>query len=209
MKKIILSLFFVLGVIVSLTVYSKANNIVWPPQLNDMYPDSVEYYDQTGKIVKMSDFKGDVLFIEYVGMNCPACQAFSGANKKEIGSFENNAVQAGLQSIEEYFNVYVKGVKFSDKRMVYIAVLLYDLKLGVPTAADAKKWADHFKLQKNKKQYVLVPKKDMRSTASFDLIPGFQLVDKNFILRSDSTGHRPKEDLYQTLLPMVSKIIGE
>jgi len=39
------------------------------------------------------------------------------------------------------------------------------------------------------------------------MIPGFFLIDKDFILRSDSTGHRPKHNLYTQLLPELSVLL--
>jgi len=39
------------------------------------------------------------------------------------------------------------------------------------------------------------------------VIPGFQLVDRDFILRSDATGHRPANDLWKHLLPMVPQLL--
>ena len=50
---------------------------------------------------------------------------------------------------------------------------------------------------------------DLRSKHSFNLVPGFQLIDKDFILRSDSTGHYPKDNLYSKLLPMVLQLLEQ
>ncbi|MFT5387274.1 MAG: hypothetical protein ACI9E5_000401 [Candidatus Omnitrophota bacterium] len=181
----------------------------WPPVLGREYPKDVKFHDQTGELMTMAAFEGKIIFIEYVGMNCPACQAFSGANKPEIGAFKNNAVQVGLDSIEQYFNLYAGGVKFSDERVVYVAILLYDMTLGQPKVDDARKWAEHFKLSKDRQEYVFVANTDLRSDASYNLIPGFQLLDKTLLLRSDSSGHHPKQDLYRTLLPMVAVVVEE
>ena len=45
--------------------------------------------------------------------------------------------------------------------------------------------------------------------ATYRMIPGFQLVDRDFVLRSDSTGHRPTHNLYTELLPMVGELLTE
>jgi hypothetical protein len=178
----------------------------WPPRLGQEFPD-IELIDQTGKTLKISNFKGDVLVIEYVGMNCPACQAFAGANRSGIGPYQNNAVAGGLKSLGEYCPIYAEGITLSDPRVTFVQVLLYDTRMGPPTPEDARKWAKHFRLDPAKKQYVTVPTEDMRGAASYNLIPGFQLVDQSFILRADSTGHNPKDSLYQTLLPMLPKLL--
>lgn len=39
---------------------------------------------------------------------------------------------------------------------------------------------------------VLAGGKDMVNQASYDMIPGLQLIDKNFVLRYDASGHNPK-----------------
>lgn len=191
-------------------IEAELGKLYWPPKIGKGYPTDIDFYDQSGKNVRISDFRGKALFIEYVGMNCPACQAYSGGNKRNIGAYGNNEVAQGVLTIDEIFDQgYAGGIKLSDPRLVYIAILLYDMNMGQPTKEDARKWAAHFKLDKYKQKYVLAPARDMRSQASYNLIPGFQLVDKNLILRSDSTGHYPQEDLYGKLLPMIPKILEE
>jgi hypothetical protein len=49
----------------------------------------------------------------------------------------------------------------------------------------------------------------MATKASRDLIPGFQMIDKHFILRSDSTGPSPADDLYSKLLPQIRMLLDE
>ncbi len=177
----------------------------WPPRIGQILPDDTAFIDQDGRKLKLSHFKGKVIFLEYVGMNCPACQAFSGANR--TGPYQGNPVQRGLQSIEEYFPRYTGGIRLSDPRIVFIQILLYDMRLEAPKPSDARNWAAHFGLKTQNQEYVLVPLRDLRSPASYNLIPGFQLIDRDFRVRSDSTGHHPQDDLYRTLLPMVRSLI--
>ena len=42
---------------------------------------------------------------------------------------------------------------------------------------------------------------------SYDMIPGLQLIDKNFLLVCDATGHHPKSSLFGELIPSVSKLL--
>jgi len=179
----------------------------WPPKLGAQYPD-LTLVDQSGKEFNIADLKGSVIVIEYIGMNCPACQAYSGANTS-IGPFENNAVQRNLPSIEESFLRYSGGISLSDERIIFMQILLYDMNLGATEPEEAKRWAEHFQFEQSQNEYVTVPIKDLRGSASYNLIPGFQLIDKNFILRSDSTGHYPKHNLYTQLLPMVPKLLDD
>ena len=183
---------------------SKFSN--WPPQMGETYPD-LELIDQDGKQWNLSRFKGQVVLIEPIGMNCPACQSFAGAHIK--GPYGNITPQKGLEDFEGYFNSYAGGLSLHDEGIVLVELLLYDLTMGHPTLKDAKGWADHFGMKSKNNHFVVIPATDMRGKASYDLIPGYQLIGKNFKLRSDSSGHNPKDDLWRTLLPMVPKVLME
>jgi len=177
----------------------------WPPQLGERYPE-IRMIDQTGKHVIVSDFEGSVILIEYIGMTCPACQAFSGAHR--LGPFKKITPQHDLKSIEEYLPEYA-GIKLSDERLVFIQIILYDMKMKAPIPKDAKEWARNFEFDRSKNRIVLAGTKEYVNSASYNLIPGFQVIDKNFILRSDSTGHNPHDNLFSTLLPMIPKLFKE
>lgn len=176
----------------------------WPPRVGEPYPD-LELIDQTGRPVRLSSFKGSVIVVEPVGMTCPACQAFSGAHR--YGSVGGVVPQRGLPSIEEMFPRFTNGLSLSDERIVLVQLLLYSLSMGAPSPDDARRWAEHFRMDRAKNRVVLAGTPDLLGQASYDMIPGFQLVDRNFILRVDSTGHQPRHDLYRTLLPMVAQLL--
>ncbi|HEY7651815.1 MAG TPA: hypothetical protein VIG07_03245 [Methylomirabilota bacterium] len=179
--------------------------VMWPPRLGEPYPD-LELIDQTGQPVRLSSFKGSVMLIEPVGMTCPACQSFAGAHR--LGSYEGVAPQEGLPSIEELLPRYAQGLSLSDDRIVFVQLLLYSMSMGPPTPADARQWAEHFRVDRGKNHVVLAGTKELLGQASYDMIPGFHLVDRNFILQVDSTGHRPRHDLFTELLPMVPRLLG-
>ncbi len=177
----------------------------WPPVVGQRYPD-LDLIDQEGQAFKLSHLRGRVIVIEPTGMNCPACQAFSGAHK--YGAYENNPVQEYVKSFKEIFPLYAKGLKLPSRDVVFVQLLLYDMTLGAPRPEDAAKWAKHFQISKRENHYVAVSPFDLRSDASYKLIPGFQLIDKDFILRADSSGHNPKHDLYRQLIPFVPKLVS-
>ncbi len=177
----------------------------WPPIVGKAYPE-VELHDQSGEIIKLSSFKGKIIIVEMIGMNCPACQAWSGA--KEYGSFEGIKPQWGLPSFRKDFERY-SDVSFNHPKIVFVQILLYNMQMGAPSINDAKRWAEHFSLKKENNHLVLAGTKDYLGKASYDLIPGFQLIDKNFTLRYDATGHWPKDSLYDELLPGVKKHLNE
>lgn len=172
-------------------------------QKGQTYPD-IDLIDQTGQRFKLSDLKGKILVVEPVGMNCPASQAFSGAH--DVGSFQNNAVQKGLQSVPKLIPRYTQGMPFPNREVVFVQILFYDMNFGPAQPDDAKKWAEHFKLDKANNEIVAVPAKDMRSNTTYNLIPGLQLIDKDFVLRSDSSGHHPQDNMYDTLIPMIPEL---
>jgi hypothetical protein len=179
---------------------------VWPPRVGEPYPDLL-LVDQTGQLVRLSSFKGSVLLIEPVGMNCPACQSFAGAHR--LGSYEGIQPQGGLPSIEELVPQYARGVSLSDDRIVYVQLLLYSMTMEAPTPEDARKWAQHFRADRAKNHIVLAGTKEFIGQASYDMIPGFQLVDRNFVLRVDATGHRPQHNLFTQLLPAIPRLLEE
>lgn len=177
----------------------------WPPRVGKPFPD-LALPDQDGKVTRLSSLKGKVILVEPVGMGCAACQAFSGASGKK-GTFRSGPVQGGLESFETLLTKFAK-VKPSDSRLVLVQILLYDMtNAAAPKPEDAKAWAAHFGFERKANRIVLAGTPAMVNQASYDMIPGFFLVDKDLVVRSDSTGHAPKEDLYKTLLPMVAKLL--
>lgn len=179
----------------------------WPPALYQPFPD-LELIDQDGTEFKLSYLKGKVIVVEPIGMNCPACQAFSGGHK--YGPYQNNAVANGLSDFEKLFETYSKGaVRLPHRDIVFVQLLLYDMQMNAPTKEDAANWARHFRISKANNHFVAVLPYDARGGASFEMIPGFYLIDRNFILQSDSTGHHPKHNLYKYLIPMVPKLVKQ
>ena len=45
--------------------------------------------------------------------------------------------------------------------------------------------------------------------ASHAMIPGFQLIDRDFVLRFDASGHRPRHDLWRDLMPAIPGLLAE
>lgn len=209
-KKLLFPIFLLGLIILSSLITHNINAATspkpWPPVVGQQYPNLV-LIDQDGKKFKLSDFKKKVIVIEPMGMNCPACQAFSGAN--DVGAFQGNAVQKGLISFKKMVAKYIPSLKLPRKDVVFIQLLLYDMQMQAPKPEHAAIWAKHFGLSKKRQEIVAVSTQDLRGSASYNLIPGFQVIDKRFVLRSDSTGHHPKDNLYNTLLPTLLKVIKE
>jgi hypothetical protein len=176
----------------------------WPPQTGRLYPD-LQLIDQDGRSFRLSSLMGKVILVEPLGMSCPACQAFAGAHDK--GAYGGMSVQRGLGSIYKLTPRYAKGLKLPRQDVIIVQLILYDTRLGAPNPEDARKWAQHFGMKRAHNEIVAVSPYDLRSEIAYNLVPGFQLIDKNFILRSDSTGHHPKDNLYTELLPMIPYLL--
>ncbi len=78
MKRKVLFHVLLLSLILNLTAKVNAEQF-WPPQLGRTFPNK-EFVDQNGTAFKMSELYGSVVLVEYVGMTCRACQAYSGGN---------------------------------------------------------------------------------------------------------------------------------
>lgn len=178
----------------------------WPPAVGEAYPD-LQLIDHTGKPRRLSSFKGKTILIEPIGMSCQACQSFSGGRQK--GPFDGVSPQPNLDSIENYLPRFSGGITLDDPRLVYVQLLLFNMEMEAPTPEDVQRWAKHYGFYPRKNIYVMAGTPEMITEASYQMVPGFQLVDRNFVLRADSTGHRPKNDLYQSLLPMVPTLFAE
>jgi hypothetical protein len=176
----------------------------WPPRVGEPFPELV-LVSATGEQVALSRFKGKVVLIETVGMNCPACNAFAGAHQK--GGYAGTRPQEGLPSIEKLLQRFAGGLELDHEDLVLVHLLLFDPNYAAPDADDAREWASHFAMHERRDVHVLAGGEALLNRASYDMIPGFFLVDRDFVLRADSTGHKPRHDLYRELLPMVPELV--
>jgi hypothetical protein len=181
----------------------------WPPKLGKPYPD-LELVDQSGALVRLSSFKGKVILLEPTGMTCGMCQQFAGSGK--YGAYPDGK-PSGVQSLEEWIPQHANGLSKDDPRFVYVQLLLFNMEMQGPTPEDAKAWAKHFHVDHSKNHFVLAGGPAFLQPpfyqVSYDLIPGLQLIDKNFILRWDGTGHNPKHSWWSDVLPNLPKLIAE
>lgn len=180
------------------------NPTSWPPVENRLYPD-MELYNQDGKLTRLSDLSGNVIIVQPVAMSCPLSQAYSGANKKGMTPFKKCFPNNGIIDFHQRMNDYA-GISSDTPGLVFVQILFYNMENQAPTLDDAKQWAKHFDLRTSKNQYVLVANPEMVTRKSAMLIPGFQLIDRSFNLRSDSTGVLPKRNLYLHFFPTLQEV---
>lgn len=202
MKRKVLFHVLLLSLILNLTAKVNAEQF-WPPQVGRTFP-NIEFVDQNGISFKMSELYGSVVLVEYVGMTCRACQAYSGGN--EVGGYENVSPIGGLPSIEKLFKDYTN-ISLDDSRIKFVQVLLYSMTMDSPTPDHASNWANHFGFDRYNDEIVVVPKRDLRGKGSYNLIPGFQILDKQLVVQRDSTGHSPRHNLYSELFPLVKILL--
>ncbi len=175
----------------------------WPPVDGERYPDLV-LEDSNGQLVRLSDHAGKVILVELVAVPCHGCQAFAGGN--QYGGFAEMGVQADLDSIHHYAKEYASIDLKSTDDVLFVQLLLYGKGMGAPTPEETKGWAEHFHMSDSPHELVLRGDPSMVNQTTYNMIPGFHLIDRDFILRSDSCGHNPKADLYSELLPTLKTL---
>lgn len=182
------------------------NPTSWPPVENRLYPD-MELYNQDGQLTRLSDLSGNVIIVQPVAMGCPLSQAYSGANQNGKAPFKKCFPNSGIVAFSQRMNEYT-GLTMKTPGLVFVQILFYNMQNEPPTIDDARQWANHFDLRTSNNQYVLVATPEMVTRKSAMLIPGFQLIDRTFNLRCDSTGILPKRSLYLHFFPTLQNVIG-
>lgn len=176
----------------------------WPPKHGERFPD-LSLFDRNGRIIRLSSFKGKIIILEPVGMTCSACQAFSGGNR--VGGMEGVTPQSDCPSLDKYFTPGSTGATLNDPRIVWVQLILYNMQMQAPSVDDLKRWCAHFPDVRQANCYVLAGTPGMIGQASYAMIPGVQLIDREFALRSDFRGHGGGDSLDKHLLPLVRQLI--
>lgn len=99
-------------------------------------------------------------------------------------------------------------VSLDDERIVFVHLLLYGYDMQAPSVEDARQWAEHYGLDERSNHVVLVGDPRMLGGATFCMIPGLQLVDRDFVLRYDSAGRNSAHDLWTELWPGVAGVLN-
>ncbi len=179
----------------------------WPPTVGQFYPNLV-LKDQTGQVTAISDFRGKVVLVEVVGLTCRACHAFAGGNKANVGRFRGIEPQRGLDSIEKYARGYAR-LSLDHPDIVFVQLVLYGLDgRSPPSEEDARAWAVHFDMNRNRNQVVLIGDQRFIGPETRRLIPGFHLIDQNGILRAMSSNDPRHDRLHDSLLPKLAALVN-
>jgi hypothetical protein len=182
---------------------------IWPPRVGERYP-NLRLLNSRGERIALDSLAGRVILVDPIGMDCPACNAFAGGNRPGASGFQGVQPQGGLPAVEELLDSYAEGISLSDDRIALVHLLLYRPgRNGPPKLETARLWAEHFEIEESEDTMVLVGESYLIGPASYNMIPGFHLIDAGFVLRFDATGHKPKHNLWSELLPAVPSLINE
>ncbi|MBW2404153.1 MAG: hypothetical protein JRF42_10180 [Deltaproteobacteria bacterium] len=179
----------------------------WPPVVGQFYPNLL-LKDQKGQATAIGDFRGKVVLVEVVGLTCKACHAFAGGNEPGKKRFRGIAPQPGLDSIEQYAQGYAK-VSLDHPDIVFVQLVLYGIDgRSAPSEEDARAWASHFGMDRNKNQVVLIGDQRFISPQTRKLIPGFHLIDRSG-LRAMSSNDPRHDSLHESLLPKLASLVQQ
>jgi hypothetical protein len=180
----------------------------WPPVVGQFYP-NVVLKDQTGQVTAISDFRGKVVLVEVVGLTCRACHAFAGGNDSGLGHFRGIKPQRGLGSIEQYAQGYAK-LSLDHPDIVFVQLVLYGMDgRSPPTEDDARAWARHFDMDRERNRVVLIGDQRFIRPETRRLIPGFHLIDQSGILRAMSSNDPRHDSLHGSLLPKLASLVKD
>jgi len=101
------------------------------------------------------------------------------------------------------------GVSLDEDGLVVVHLLLYGFDMQAPSVDDAREWAEHYGIDERPNHVVLVGDPRMLGSASFRMIPGLQVVDREFVLRYDSAGRNAPHDMWTELWPNLAGVLAE
>lgn len=157
----------------------------WPPQLGKPFPDLV-FFDQEGKEVQLSTYKGKVILLQWAAATSPGSISQAGGSASK--PFQGTPAQVGLWRLDK--ELAEAGVQVESSDLVWLQVLLYGPTEDVPTQEDARAWAKHFGLAERPRTEVLYGDERYEVEGTRGLVPGYFVIDRDFALRFDRTGRR-------------------
>jgi hypothetical protein len=181
--------------------------IGWPPVLDQPYPPLV-LLGIDDQWHALADLKGRPVLIHVIGMGNPASNAWAGAGDDPERGFRGVIPQVGLGTLRENLQQHAGGVALDDPRFAVVHLLLADPAGHAPSVADAREWAARFGVDGLRNHLALVGDARLATAAGLAMVPGFQLLDRDLVLRRDSTGEQPKHDLHRDLLPELARMLG-
>jgi len=173
----------------------------WPPKIGEKYPD-LALLDHKGQQMRMSSFEGKLIIVEPVGIRWPKEELQGESVKRPRSSWE------GIKEFKQYLT-RTRQILLPDDNIVYIQIVLFDANLNHPSLRDIQNWVQRYDFRQSRGEYVFITDEDLSGPVSYSLVPGFQLIDKDLILRADSTGENPQDDLFEVLVPLINELRAE
>ena len=177
----------------------------WPPRLGKPFPD-IAFVDHRGKAVRLADYRGKLLLVEPVVMNCKACNSL--ADRYSRGAYLGAEKQDGMPNMDELLRRFGKGLTLSHPDILHVQLILYDLTNDRPDPEDAKLWSEHFRFDRDPNVVVLVPAQDPRNRKSFETIPGVWLVDRDQTVIANAAASNRGATIWDDVMPLVAQRVG-
>lgn len=182
-------------------IYELQDQVSWPPEEGQPFP-VMPLLSPTLEKRMTESFRGRVTLIEYAAMTSPVTQALAGSNDR--GPYGAVAMSPSFKRLEQYFPDYSGGIQAGDINRVQI--LMTDLRSQIVSPALAQAWSEHFELESKHGRTVLIASAALLQGTGAELIGGFQLLDKNMIVRADATRTRSKT-LFSVLFPLLPRLV--
>ncbi|RMG41610.1 MAG: hypothetical protein D6719_08165 [Candidatus Dadabacteria bacterium] len=176
----------------------------WPPHLNSVYPRLV-LPTLAGKRFPLERLKGRPFIVEYADARSPVSQGLAGVNMfRPIFGVSPNI---SIQPIASYFKRYTGGITISSPDFIYVHILLTGPDGKAPTRDVLRHWVSHFRLKRGPNHIILGGHPDLLTYNVRKIAPGFQVIDRNFVVRASATGIPGDQVIKGTILPELSHII--
>ena len=110
-----------------------------------------------------------------------------------------------MPSSLEALSNYAGGADLHDPDLVVVSLLLFGPDMKRPSLEDARRWSEHFGIDEHPNHHVLIGHPKLFGKQTRSMVPGFQLIDRDFVLRQDAAGNSSPQDLWRDLMPTLGR----
>lgn len=176
------------------------SKVPWPPRIGAPFP-RMQFLTPSLQRRSLDEFRGRVVVIEYVSMASAVTQAFAGS--RDRGPFGSSALRNDFKPLESYFPEYSGGIPSTD--VILVQILMLDHHAQPVSTETAAAWNKHFELEARGRVILIASPVLLRNQGS-EVVGGFQMLDKNGVVRADATGERSKT-LFSELFPGLARYV--
>ncbi|MGE3174785.1 MAG: DUF4034 domain-containing protein [Planctomycetota bacterium] len=171
----------------------------WPPEEGAPYP-ALEMRTVQGQPFDFASLRGKVVLIETVALGSPGSVGFAG-----IDRFGTVQAQTGLASLDQLLKQH--GIDRDDPNLRTVHLLLYDSMSRQPSPENAKRWVEQTGLDRHANAIALLADSRYKRHDTLQMVPGFQLLDRELTLRIDGAGANAPHNLYDHLFPGLAMLL--